>query len=105
MYLCYVDESGEAGTFQISDPNSNPFFVIAGLILEQPRLIPLTNDFLRIKSRFFPGNFNATAPFLDSILVEIKGSELRKSLKRRSCASLATINRLYWRLPQSLKKQ
>ena len=81
MYLCYVDESGEAGTFQISDPNSNPFFVIVGLILEQSRLIALTNDFLRIKNRFFPGYFNATAPFLDSILIEIKGNELRKSLR------------------------
>jgi hypothetical protein len=71
MYLCYVDESGEAGTFQISDPNSNPFFVIVGLIIEHSRLISLTNDFLRIKNRFFPGHFNATAPFLDSILIEV----------------------------------
>jgi hypothetical protein len=81
MYLCYVDESGEAGTFQISDTNSNPFFVITGLIIERSRLLPLTHDFLRIKNRFFPGFFNATAPFLDSILVEIKGNELRKALR------------------------
>ncbi|MDR1242172.1 MAG: DUF3800 domain-containing protein [Deltaproteobacteria bacterium] len=36
---------------------------------------------MKIKTRFFPGYFNATAPFLDSILIEIKGNELRKSLR------------------------
>ena len=81
MYFCYVDESGEAGTFQISDLNSNPFFVIVGLVIERSRMIALTHDFLKIKNRFFPGYFNATAPFLDSILVEIKGNELRKALR------------------------
>jgi hypothetical protein len=84
MYLCYVDESGEAGTFQVSDTNSNPFFVITGLVIERSHLISLTNDFLRIKRRFFPGHFSATSPFLDSILIEIKGNELRKSLREEN---------------------
>ena len=62
MYICYVDESGDSGTLQGSDTNSNPFFIITGLIIEHTNLIPLTHDFLGIKERFFPnqvGSYDA----------------------------------------------
>lgn len=81
MYICYIDESGDSGTLQITDTNSNPFFIVAGLVIEHNRLIPLTHDFLRLKRRFFPNHFNATPLPLDGILVEIKGNELRKNLR------------------------
>ncbi|MDR2861721.1 MAG: DUF3800 domain-containing protein, partial [Syntrophobacterales bacterium] len=57
MYVCYVDESGDSGTLQISDTNANPFFIITGLIVEHTRLISITHEFLRIKARFFLKSF------------------------------------------------
>ena len=84
MHICYVDESGESGTFQLNDANSNPFFVIVGLIVDHSRLIPLTHDFLRIKTKFFPGRFNSEDLPLDGILVEIKGNGLRKDLREKN---------------------
>ena len=81
MYVCYVDESGDSGTLQISDINSNPFFVITGLIIEHTRLVPLTHNFLKIKTRFFPNHLMSAAMTLDKIQIEIKGNELRKALR------------------------
>lgn len=81
MYICYIDESGDSGTLQITDKNSNPFFIVVGIIVEHSRLIPLTHDFLRLKRTFFPNHFNATPLPLDGILVEIKGNDLRKNLR------------------------
>jgi len=81
MHICYVDESGESGTFQATDRNANPFFVVVGLIVAHSRLIPLTHDFLRIKTRFFPGHFHELSLALDSILVEVKGNDLRRYLR------------------------
>gem|GEM_PF-4639541 len=65
MYVCYVDESGDSGTLQISDINSNPFFIITGLIIKHTRLIPLTHNFLKIKTRFFPKHFTSATMGLD----------------------------------------
>ena len=81
MYICYIDESGDSGTLQITDTNSNPFFIVVGLVVEHNRLIPLTHDFLRLKKTFFPNYFSATHLTLDGILVEIKGNDLRKDLR------------------------
>ena len=81
MYICYIDESGDSGTLQISDINSNPFFIITGLIIEHTRLVTLTHNFLKIKTRFFPNHFTSTAMALDKIQIEIKGNELRKALR------------------------
>ena len=84
MYICYIDESGDSGTLQLTDTNSNPLFVIIGLIVDHARLIPLTHDFLKIKTSFFPNHFITTDRALDGILVEIKGNELRKNLRENN---------------------
>lgn len=81
MYICYVEESGDSGTFNIQDPNSNPLFIITGLFLDHNRLIRLTNDFLRIKARFFPSLMRTVPYFLDGIELERKGGDIRKELR------------------------
>lgn len=81
MYICYVEESGDSGTFNIRDTNSNPFFIITGLFMEHSRLIRLTNDFLRIKARFFPSLMRTASHFLDGIELERKGGDIRKELR------------------------
>ncbi|MDR3280531.1 MAG: DUF3800 domain-containing protein [Synergistaceae bacterium] len=83
MYICYVDESGDAGTFDICDVNLNPLFVITGLIINHASLVKLTHDFLKIKSRFFPKRFAPPMFPLDGIKEEIKGNILRKHLRGR----------------------
>jgi hypothetical protein len=81
MYICYIDESGDAGTLDLTDVNLNPLFVITGLVIEHTRLINLTFDFLKIKSRFFPNRFAPPMFPLDRIKEEIKGNDLRKYLR------------------------
>jgi hypothetical protein len=81
MYICYVDESGDAGTLDLTDANLNPLFVITGLVIKHTRLINLTFDFLKIKSRFFPNRFAPPMFPLDRIKEEIKGNDLRKYLR------------------------
>jgi len=71
MYLCYVEESGDSGTFNASDPNSNPFFIISGLFVEASHLQNLTDSFLRSKLKFFPSLRPAlSVRFLDCIELE-----------------------------------
>ncbi len=84
MYICYVDESGDSGTFRASDPLLNPFFIILGLFIHQSYVRPLTKDFLDIKNVFFPKHFPNTTTRLDRILVEIKGNDLRKHLREEN---------------------
>lgn len=80
MFLCYVDESGDAGTLNPGNPTDTPVFVAAALIVDQARLAAITRELLALKQRFFPSA--ALARHLDSILHEVKGETLRKALRR-----------------------
>lgn len=77
MYICYVDESGG---FEAPDaaPNATPLMALAGLIIRADVVRPLTADYLDIKRRFFP---EAMTGRLDDVLMEIKGSDLRRALR------------------------
>lgn len=79
MYVCYVDESGCLGTLPSSTSPVQPVLVVTGIIIDRAKLTSLTTDFLNLKSRFFPGKLQPGRPFLDRILLEIKGNELRKA--------------------------
>lgn len=80
MYFCYVDESGgfEAPN---SRPDATPLMVIAGLIVPAARIAAVTADFLELNRRFFPGR---ASRYLDYVLMEIKGSELRRRARSDS---------------------
>ena len=77
MYFCYVDESGDTATLHSVTAPIAPALVIAGIIVHADRLPALTSAFLDIKRSFFPGNREIAAPFLDTILREVKGDRLR----------------------------
>lgn len=81
MHVCFIDESGDSGSFNNGDPNANPFFIICGLIIDAQSIHSLTIDFLKARERFFPNHFQSCANFLDQILVEIKGQDLRKFIR------------------------
>ena len=77
MYVCYIDESGgfEAPN---AGPRATPLMVFAGLIVELTAIKPLTAEFLALKRRFYPG---AASRHLDYMLMEVKGSALRRALR------------------------
>ena len=78
MHLFYMDESGCTGALPNFTSNIQPLIVVAGIILEESQLHSLTIDYLNLKRRFFPGKLPVTAEFLQWVLVEVKGSEIRK---------------------------
>lgn len=80
MYILYLDESGCTGTLPAATSNVQPVFILAGVIIEQTRLQVLTSEFLHLKQRFFPGLLPRDTEYLNWVLAEIKGAELRKQL-------------------------
>lgn len=83
MRFCYLDESGCTGTLPSATSPIQPVFVIAGLIVNQPSLTDLTHDFIAFKHKYFPAVTKSCTSYLEKILPEIKGSEIRK-LARKS---------------------
>ena len=81
MYFCYVDESGDSGTLNPGNPTDTPAFIVLGLIIEQSRLYGITHDFLSLKRKFFPNLVDRTHP-LNDILIEIKGKNIRESIRK-----------------------
>ena len=77
MQICYIDESGDDSDLLSAQSNTQPVFAIGGLIIDCEQLHALTLDFLQLKTTFFPSRCPA-GPYLNRILPEVKGSELRK---------------------------
>lgn len=81
MHLCYVDESGCTGCLPSSGSPIQPVFVLAGIVIEQAYLHDLTLDFIALKQEYFPGKRGNSSEYLDWMLVEVKGSELREYIR------------------------
>jgi Protein of unknown function (DUF3800) len=83
MKLCYVDESGCTGALPSAISPIQPLFAIFGLMIDQSKIEKLTLQFLQLKKRFFPravlSNNLPPKDFLDWVLYEPKGSDLRKN--------------------------
>jgi len=85
VQILYVDESGDLGALPTTPPtngNHQPVLVLGALIINANRLETITQDFLHLKSNWFPGLAYPTANHLDKIIPEIKGADLRRSLTR-----------------------
>lgn len=80
----YVDEAGCLGALPAPASPIQPVFTLAGVMLKRERLAEFTLDWLHLKERFFPNLRARNASFLDWIMVEIKGSELRKQVRQGS---------------------
>ncbi len=78
MKVCYVDESGCLGSLPSSTSPVQPVLVLTGLFLDHESLHDLTREFLDLKGKFFPNRFRNGGHYLDRILTEIKGADLRK---------------------------
>lgn len=82
MRFCFVDESGDASSLKSATDTSQPILVMAGVFIDAANIPGLTQDFLALKRRYFPGITGNTAHVLDDMRVEVKGSYLRKEIRR-----------------------
>jgi hypothetical protein len=84
LWNCYIDESGDARALATpTAANVAPAYVIAAIALPEDQLRDLTLDFLQLKRRFFPGLDPGTGQFLDWMLPEVKGADLRRAISSR----------------------
>lgn len=79
VHICYVDEAGCPGPLPSATSNIQPVLVVCGLVFKQTAVHDLTTEFIRLKRLFYPTSLPTGSMPLEWILVEIKGSELRKN--------------------------
>lgn len=82
MHLCYVDESGDAEPLRTDLSDSPPVFVLVGMTVPQPALTDVTWDFIQLKKEFMPSLQAKAVRFSDLIEAELKGSKLRKDMRK-----------------------
>lgn len=83
--ICYVDEAGDLGMLPLETQkkgNNQPVLVIGGIFVDAEKLYGITQDFIHLKQRYYPGLCSQTEKYLDRILPEIKGAEVRKAALR-----------------------
>jgi hypothetical protein len=78
--IAYVDEAGCTGALPSPTSAIQPVFVQAAVVVDHAELRGLTLDFLRLKARFFPSLGAGTGHFLDRVLGEVKGADLRRQV-------------------------
>ena len=81
MYAAYMDESGCTGVLPHPLSPIQPLLVVATIFVDVGDLPAITRDFLDIKGRFYPLLMPVGRPFLDRVLVEIKGADLRNDVR------------------------
>ncbi len=83
MKICLVDEAGDLGAVAFPPrQNDQPVLVIGGLFLDVANLHDFTEEFLHLKSLYFPNLPYPSQMPLDRILVEVNGQDLRRNLTR-----------------------
>ena len=81
MQICYVDEAGDTGAFDQTNPLSQPVLVLTGVFIRQEQLAQLTRDVMLLKQRFFPNRKNIAPHWHDWLQVEVKGAGLRRIIR------------------------
>ena len=84
MYICYIDEAGCTGDLPDATSAVQPVFTILGLIVSQSRITDLTRDLIQLKRKYFPRLLPGTHHYLDWMMAEVKGSEIRKAARHTS---------------------
>lgn len=80
MYLCYVDESGRVEP-EGSTSVATPVMAIVGVVIEHREIREFTSDFLRLKQTLYPRVISSSHHLLDSMMVEVKGTDLRRAMR------------------------
>jgi hypothetical protein len=87
VHFCYIDESGNSETITKFDDNVQPMLVILGAFVDGSRIIDITNEFIALKRRFYPKQFPIGQQKLDTLLAELKGSDIRADFRKNSKSS------------------
>ena len=82
MLVCYIDEAGNIGVYQPTDPASTPVFVVVGFSVADANIDDLLMDYVRLKTRFEPALRNRQLS--DVIKHEVKGASLRRDIRNQS---------------------
>jgi len=83
LHVCFIDEAGDLGALRNPPrPNDQPVLAICGLFVDAGHLASLTDKFLDLKYRYFPGLPYPSASLLDRILPEVKGADVRSNATR-----------------------
>ena len=90
-YICYIDEAGCTTPLPSAETDIQPVLVIVGLVVDVAKVREITIRFLELKRRFFPRKFGAGNHLLDDVLLEIKGSDLRSSIRKHGAKADATL--------------
>lgn len=77
-----MDEAGCTGRLPSAGSPIQPVLVVGGVIIPHDHLYPITQSFLDWKRRFYPRLVGEAKHDLDHIKTEIKGSELRKAIRK-----------------------
>ncbi len=81
MHFCYVDEAGSCGVLPSTTSPIQPVFALVGLVLDEARIPGLTRRLIALKERFYPGRMETVRHRMDRILVEVKGSQVRRAMR------------------------
>lgn len=81
MHFCYVDESGNAQTYDPDDQSSTPVFIVVGVSVASRVQKSLTMDFVRLKQEFEPHLQRSGIQLSDIIKHEMKGAKLRRDIR------------------------
>jgi hypothetical protein len=84
MHVCYIDEAGDAAPFphvRTLQSGTQPVFILLGVFVPRSSLQELTSDLINLKQSFFPGINKSSANFLDWLLTEVKGADVRRSIR------------------------
>lgn len=84
MKICFVDESGDTQDLTSDTCPRQPVFVLGGFIVDATELPELTQDWIHLKKTFFPNLVSVGRPFLHWIKEEIKGADIRRSVRQDS---------------------
>ncbi|WP_052697896.1 DUF3800 domain-containing protein [Luteibacter yeojuensis] len=83
MHICYIDEGGCPGVLPSATSDIQPALIVAGLIVPHEQVARITEHFLRLKLEFNPKLCEqGCRHWLDLAKVEIKGSELRRGIRK-----------------------
>jgi len=79
--ICYIDEAGCTEALASSTAVTQPVFLVTALFVEEDKVRQMTEDFTQLKRNFFPGLFVNIRHQLDAMTIELKGIDIKKSLR------------------------
>jgi hypothetical protein len=85
MQIAYMDDAGDLG--MLANPpqhNDQPVFALTLLVTAHTRLSAMVAEYLQIKRNFYPGLIPPASHFLEAVLTEVKGADLRRDIARGS---------------------